>query len=233
MSVQTLSKHSDKLREMSMPVWRRILEHPFLRELQQGVLPIETFRYYIRQDWLYLQERVGAWTIMAGRCPDPAIRRSLASLGEQLLLIETASFHAQHATALGIDFSHVDWEMNEANWAYTTHQYAAAYAGSTAEGLAALLPCPMVYGFVGHTLIKGPMPSHPVYADWIDFYGSGRGDLRRSTMIELYDSLMATADPDTLARCERNFLIGSRYEWYFWDAAYRRQTWPGEPNRAD
>jgi thiaminase/transcriptional activator TenA len=33
-------------------------------------------------------------------------------------------------------------------------------------------------------------------------------------------------DDEAMARCERNYLISSRYEWWFWDTAYRRQTWP-------
>ena len=49
---------------------------------------------------------------------------------------------------------------------------------------------------------------------------------RRETLLGLYDRLAATADAATLLRCERNFLISSRYEWQFWDAAYRRETWP-------
>jgi thiaminase len=44
-------------------------------------------------------------------------------------------------------------------------------------------------------------------------------------MVELYDEAARDADAPTLRRCERNFLISSRYEWWFWDAAYRRHLW--------
>ena len=43
---------------------------------------------------------------------------------------------------------------------------------------------------------------------------------------ELYDRVAASSDAETLARCERNYLISSRYEWWFWDTAYRRREWP-------
>ena len=227
MAVETRVKHSERLLEVARPVWQRILEHPFLRELQAGTLPRETFRFYIQQDWLYIQERIGEWSIAAGRCPEPELRRQLALLIDQVARLEPARFHLKHAAALGLDLekdSHT-WEMNAANWAYTTHQLAAAYAGSTAEALAALLPCPLVYHFVGEYLMGRPLPSDPIYADWITFYGSGQGDPRRAAMVDLYDAAAASADAPTLQRCERNFLISSRYEWWFWDAAYRQELW--------
>jgi thiaminase/transcriptional activator TenA len=226
MAVLTRNAHSVRLLEVAQPVWQAILAHPFLRDLREGTLPIETFRFYIEQDWLYIQERIGEWAIAAGRCPDPGLRRELALLIDQVARLEPAAFHLKHAPALGIDLEHVTWQMNAANWAYSAHELAAVYGGSTAEGLAALLPCPLVYQFVGKHLMQAPPPSNPIYADWIAFYGSGLGDPRRETLLSLYDRLAEGADAATLARCERNFLISSRYEWQFWDAAYRRETWP-------
>jgi thiaminase (transcriptional activator TenA) len=227
MTTNVRLRPSDALLESAMPIWKTILEHPFLRDLRDGSLPLETFRFYIKQDWLYIQERISQWAILAGRCQDPDVRRSLALLLDNVARLEPAAFHLKHAPALEIDLEHVDWEMNAANWAYTSHETAAVYSGGAAEGLAALLPCPLVYQFVGkHLMGEGRLPSNPFYADWIAFYGSGLGDPRRETLLSLYDRLAVSADQPTLARCERNFLISSRYEWQFWDAAYRRETWP-------
>jgi thiaminase/transcriptional activator TenA len=226
MTVLTSTRHSERLVELDMPIWQTILEHPFLRELREDTLPMETFRFYLEQDWLYIQERIGEWALVAGRCQDADVRRSLALLLDNVARLEPAAFHVKHAPALGIDLDNVNWEMNAANWAYTTHEFAACYGGSAAEGLAALLPCPLVYQFVGEHLMRGKLPANPIYADWIAFYGSGLGDPRRETLLALYDRLAAGLDASSLARCERNFLISSRYEWQFWDAAYKRETWP-------
>lgn len=225
MTVVTALRYSDVLLQRAQPIWRAILAHPFLLELREGALPADTFRFYIEQDWLYIQERIGEWAILAGRCPSPDIRGSLIAILEQVARLEPAAFHLKHASALGIDLNNVTWDMNAANWAYTTHEMAAVY-GSTIEGLAALLPCPLVYQFVGERLMQSALPDNPIYADWIAFYGSGLGDPRREILLGLYDQLAARADEAVLARCERNFLISSRYEWQFWDAAYHRQTWP-------
>src|SRR5438309_6146776 len=196
MALVTRIAHSARLLELAQPVWQAILAHPFLRELRLGTLPISTFRFYLEQDWLYIQERIGEWAILAGRCPDPALRGSLVDILEQVARLEPAAFHLKHAAALDLDFEHVTWEMNSANWAYTTHELAAVYGGGTAEGLAALLPCPLVYQFVGEQLMQSVLPENPIYADWISFYGSGLGDARRETLLGLYDRLCADAEPD-------------------------------------
>src|SRR5579859_2306441 len=52
----TMLKPSDRLRETSMPVWKQIIVHPYIQELKAGTLPTDTFRFYVQQDWLYLQE---------------------------------------------------------------------------------------------------------------------------------------------------------------------------------
>src|SRR3982074_2485915 len=102
--------HADPLWASSAPVWDAILSHPFLRELRDGSLPIATFRSYLEQDWLYIQERIAEWAILAGRCPEPDIRRSLTAILEQVARLEPAAFHLKHAPALGLDFMHVTWD---------------------------------------------------------------------------------------------------------------------------
>jgi thiaminase/transcriptional activator TenA len=225
MSQSTIEKPSTHLAELAAPIVDQIMAHPYLRELQAGTLPLETFRFYVQQDWLYLQERVRGLAVMAGRCPDPKVGKILFERVERLVNLDN-HFHKQHAAALDLDFDHITWKMNHANLAYTNHQFAAAYGGSTIEAVAAMLPCPCVYLEVGKQLIKGPQPTNSIYADWIKFYGDGRQDEAVAEFVEVYDYLAAATDPATLARCEDIYLASTRYEWWFWDAAYKRETWP-------
>jgi thiaminase/transcriptional activator TenA len=222
-------KPSERLRQLAQPVWDRILDHPYLKELKAGSLPAETFRFYVQQDWLYLQEFTRAAAVIAGRCPDTQSMKFMLTWVEPLVGMEY-HFHRAHAAELGLDFDRIDWQMNEANWAYSRHMLAAAHSGSAAEALAAMLPCPHVYRFVGSVLRDGPASPNPMYADWIAFYAPGSAPSDRDERIigltALFDDLASRVDDETMARCERNYLISSRYEWWFWDTAYRRQTWP-------
>jgi thiaminase/transcriptional activator TenA len=224
---RTLLKPSAQLQEAAQPIWDQILRHPYLQELRSGMLPLETFRFYVQQDWLYLQAFARTVAAIAGRSSDPEVTRFLLDWVQPLVGMEY-HFHKKHANILNLDFEHITWEMNEANWAYSRHMLTAAHAGSTAEALAALLPCPCVYAYVGKVLAEGPPSPNEMYADWIAFYApNDEGYRPRVIALEtLYDRVAQGADAATLARCAQNYLVSSRYEWWFWDTAYKRRMWP-------
>src|SRR5688572_28391594 len=48
-------RFTDQLWREAAPCWQAIQAHPFLAELRAGTLPIETFRYYVTQDFHYLE----------------------------------------------------------------------------------------------------------------------------------------------------------------------------------
>jgi thiaminase len=47
---------TDDLTDVTEPVWETILEHPMIRELGEGILAEGPFRYWVRQDYVYLIE---------------------------------------------------------------------------------------------------------------------------------------------------------------------------------
>ena len=42
---------SEQLRQEAEPIWKAIFAHPFLKEIKDGTLPLETFQYYLGQDY--------------------------------------------------------------------------------------------------------------------------------------------------------------------------------------
>ena len=69
---------SEQLRVEAEPIWRKIFDHPFLKEIKNGTLPVETFRYYLAQDYLYL-EGFGRTVAMAmAKAPDSQTLQDLA-----------------------------------------------------------------------------------------------------------------------------------------------------------
>jgi thiaminase/transcriptional activator TenA len=211
-------KPSVRMREAAAPIWSAILEHPYLTELAAGTLPRSVFRDYVKQDWLYLTEFLRATAAIAARAADPGLMKTLLKRVEWLIGMEN-HFHHKHAAELGLDFERIDWQMNDANYAYTRHMLWAAHAGTTVEALGALMPCPCVYIHVGEVLTAAPRPPDPLYAEWIEFYGPGPIAERTRQLEAIFDRLAEHASPDELARAEQNYLISSRYEWMFWDAA--------------
>ena len=50
-----MASFSEELKSQAQPIWERIFAHPFLQEIKNGTLPLEKFRYYLTQDYLYLE----------------------------------------------------------------------------------------------------------------------------------------------------------------------------------
>ncbi|MGH7425602.1 MAG: thiaminase II, partial [Candidatus Methylomirabilales bacterium] len=38
------------------PIWHRTLHHPFVRGIGDGTLAVDTFKFYVRQDYIFLIE---------------------------------------------------------------------------------------------------------------------------------------------------------------------------------
>src|SRR6476646_5043353 len=47
---------TDDLCARAAPIWRATREHPFVRGIGDGTLSVEKFKFYIRQDYLFLIE---------------------------------------------------------------------------------------------------------------------------------------------------------------------------------
>ena len=67
---------------------------------------------------------------------------------------------------------------------------------------------------------------HPIYGQWTSFYVSGLLEDSVAAWRSFVDRQAEHAGPEELESMRQAFLTSSRYEWMFWDAAYRRETWP-------
>ena len=47
---------ADELKRHSIETWRKILNHRFIMELSKGILPVNKFLFYIKQDHYFLEE---------------------------------------------------------------------------------------------------------------------------------------------------------------------------------
>src|SRR4051812_210704 len=51
------------------PIFEAILAHPFLRGLTDGSLPEERFRFYVKQDALYLRQYARCLALASAKAP--------------------------------------------------------------------------------------------------------------------------------------------------------------------
>jgi thiaminase/transcriptional activator TenA len=109
--------------------------------------------------------------------------------------------------------------------AYTSYLLRVAGTGTFEELLGAILPCYWIYWEVGKTLLVAGSPD-PVYQRWIDAYASEQFAGAVQRVLDAANRASADLPESRLALISRHFLTASRYEWMFWDAAYRLESWP-------
>lgn len=217
---------SDKLRRQADSIWRAIHAHPFLDELHAGTLPMDRFTYFILQDYLYLLDF--AQVLCLGGAKSPNLNTLEIFTRHALIAVEVErDFHATFGRSLGFSQRQLDAAPKAPiTEAYTRHLQAVARGGSLGEIVAAVLPCYWIYGEVGKRLYKNRPRSPKIYREWIETYASEGYWKPVREQIRLVNVLGASAKSDEKKLMRAHFLLSSRYEFLFWDQAYRLEEWP-------
>ncbi len=207
------------------PTYRAILEHPFLRELQTGKLRRESFQYYLIQDLHYLRAFSRALELAADRAPRPEWAAILRRHARE----STESEKKMHDSILrdyGVTPEQINsTKLSPTNVAYTNFMLATACSRPFSEVVAALAPCYWIYLEVGKELKKKGSRER-AYRLWIDTYAASGYEKDVEDFLAIVDAAAQAAGVDGRARMLEHFERGSRYEWMFWDMAYRMESWP-------
>lgn len=216
---------TDQLWTSIEDVYAAILGHPFITGLTDGSLPHETFRHFIAQDAHYLRGFARALTVCAAKAPDSHATVMFAEHAAGAIRAEQ-QMHAELAGELGLTPEQLAAQpVGPTTRAYGSYLLATAHGGSFAEGLAAVLPCYWIYARVGDALLERSSPD-PLYARWISMYGGEEFQTTVHDVLALTDRVGAELSEAETARVREHFVTTSRYEWMFWDAGYRRESWP-------
>jgi len=219
-------KFTVQLRKRSERVWRAVENHPFLRELHAGTLPMDRFIYFIKQDYVYLLDFAQVLCQGAAKSPDLETLSLFARHALGAVEVERG-FHASFGRSLGLSREQLDCTpKGPVTRAYIDHLQSVARSASLGEIVAALLPCYWIYGEVGRRLYK-TRPSKPkIYRQWIEIYAAESFWQPVREQIRLMDTLAAQATSGERRLMSEHFLVSSRYEFMFWQQAYRMENWP-------
>ena len=216
-----------RLRQLAKPIWDAQFKHPFVVALGKGTLPKRKFQYYILQDARYLEELARIFALGAQKAQDPDTALRFAKLVEETIVVERG-LHETYGKQWKLSAADMrNTPLAPTNYAYCRHMRSTAQTGTLAELTVVALPCAWIYCAVGrHLLRKGPpSPKHP-YQDWLLLYGSPEFAEVTRWMRALVDKEAKLAGKAEKERMSEAFLTSSRYEWMFWDMAWREEQWP-------
>ena len=217
---------TDRLRTAASAVWDAQHEHPFIRGIGDGSLDVERFKHWVRQDYLFLIDYARMLSLAAARAPDLEAMTRLAELAHETLTTEM-SLHRAYAAEFGISADELEREQPAPTCrAYTDFLVRTAATGSFPELVGALLPCMWGFSDVGLALKRGGHPADGRYQAWIDMYASPEFAALAEWCRKLLDRVGAGLPPNELRAVEEAFVTSCRYEYLFWEMAYRGEEWP-------
>ncbi|GCE03536.1 thiaminase II [Dictyobacter aurantiacus] len=226
-AARTQHRLSERLRDGILPLWQRQIEHPFVIALGNGTLPRANFQFYILQDALFLDELTKTFAYATTKTTDHEEMEQFGKFLLNTLLVE-ADLHHRYGERFGLSPTDMmTTPMAPTTYAYTRHLLTIAAFGTLPELLTAILPCAWIYAEVGRHLI-GTMPpatDHP-YQDWLLTYASPDFDAVGTWIRERLDQRAFFLNDHEEARLHEIFLTSTRYEWLFWDMAWKLEEWP-------
>lgn len=218
---------SQRLRRSVHEVWEKSHRHPFVTGMGDGTLPESKFRFYMKQDYVFLIDYAKLFAMGSMKAQDLETMGRFAKLLEATLNGEM-ELHRQYAKRFAISREELEaTEPSPVTLAYTRYMLHIAQNGSLEELVTALLPCMWSYWEIGRALADKPgAADHSLYGDWIKMYSSAEFGELAEWLIGLLDRLAEGKPERELAVLERHFVNTSRFEYLFWDMAYHEQDWP-------
>jgi len=216
-------KVTERLRKDADYIWREIFNHPFVIELFEGSLPEEKFKYYIIQDYNYLITTYRCFSLIASKAEYEIARKSLEyAYIDATLEIDNYNKLLKN---LGLEINDVtSIEPSPTNMAYMNFLISICSLKPSIEGLTALLPCFWSYMEIADVnnwrLEKN---RNKLYIEWINVY---RSKEYRNMISDLRNLVDRYGSSYNYNRLRKIFIVGSKYEYMFWDMAYKMEEWP-------
>lgn len=220
-----MTRLRDDLWSVMEPVYKQILEHPFVTGLTDGSLPIASFAYYVAQDSHYLRDYARALAMVAAKAPDEAVLAMFAEHARGAIEVEK-QLHAGFVRDLSATQADaLAQPVAPTTLAYTSYVLRVCSQSDFAQALSAVLPCYWIYAEVGSALLAQSSPD-PLFARWIETYGGEEFATIVAAVLDVVDTVGLSGGEAQVAAMREHVLTTSKYEWMFWDAGWRQETWP-------
>ena len=215
-------KTVEKLLAAAGEIWKAYNEHPFVLGIQNGTLEKEKFRYYMIQDYLYLEEY--AKTFAIGIAKSKSLK--MANFFAKYLSVMNGELdvHNGYLAKLGVTQEEIDSTPRSLdNLSYTSYMLRVAYEEGEAEILAAILSCAYSYEVIAKKIAaNNPESIHDgFYGAWIQGYASEAYAEENRILLKELNRLTESYTEEQMQHLIDIFVACSRYELAFWEMAWR------------
>lgn len=153
----------DKLVADNQQKWDEYTKHPFSTQIASGAIKIEKFKYYIGQDYLYLQAYRNCYQHMANHAQTSSER-------EYFKQNTICDIEGDMAKMYNVDV--VDVKPSTVTSDYISYLYKILVEGDSLDKLIAIAACTIGYGQLANHLHNSSVEISPKYQAWIATYAS-------------------------------------------------------------
>ncbi|MGD8780139.1 MAG: thiaminase II [Ignavibacteria bacterium] len=213
-------KFTQTLWNETATIYKRIINHPFNVELANGSLDKNKFKYYVQQDSLYLQDYARALAIVAAKAPNAERINDFLIFAKDGIWVEQQLHQFFYKK-----FDIPPCSLKEPGcFGYANFLLSTTSLQPYEVGVSALLPCFWIYREVGVDIVNKSAAGNP-YQPWIDTYSGEEFKIAVEKAIEITGEAAQKASEHTLQQMKDVFILSTKLEWKFWDAAYNLDRW--------
>ena len=213
-----------ELRDRHSDLLERMVAHPFVIEMGDGTLREDKFLSYFLQDYLFVRDLVSMTALGVSKAPDfeaaAVLNRFLAGVLDPENDLFVRAFRQ-----LGAEQTYMSASPTPTTQAFGDFLVRVGLEGDFDDILTVLYVTEGTYlDWATRLIEKGKEPANPIYREWISIHGPKvLGDLVKWIGLRLDGAKLANP-----ARVESVFATALRYEYLFWEAAYKGERWPDE-----
>ncbi|KAM3518775.1 hypothetical protein MY4038_009997 [Beauveria bassiana] len=202
------------------PVWKEFVHHPFVMALGNGTLPLDSFKGYIIQDYLFLVQFARANSLAAYKAKNITdIQRSNEIVSH---IVREMDLHINYCKGFGISEQEIQATPElQACTAYTRYVLDIGQSEDLLALQIALAPCLLGYGAVAQMLAAHPATVRDqqanTYWPWIETYGAA--DYVEAVRLgsDLIEKRIRDCSPARIEELVKIFIHGTRMEIGFWE----------------
>jgi thiaminase/transcriptional activator TenA len=212
-------KWSETAWNEAKPIYNRILELPFIKEIIEGTLEQKRFNFYIQQDALYLADYGRILAAIGAKLKKPEHTEAFLHFAGDSVAVEKAlheSFLSKQETKA---------IASPGCLLYTSYLFRQLADQPVEVALAAVLPCFRIYKEVGDHILEHQNKKDNPYRNWIDTYGGKDFEKSVNLAISICDEIADKCTEEQRQAMTEAYVMCSRMEWIFWDSTYRMEQW--------
>ncbi|KAI8144122.1 Phosphomethylpyrimidine kinase-domain-containing protein [Fennellomyces sp. T-0311] len=208
-------------------LWDEFINHPFVRGIADGTLPKESFIFYLKQDYLYLQHYARSAALAAYKSPNIEMAAQNARIITHIQ--QEMQIHLKYCSEWGISKEDIlATKESVYNVAYTRYVLDRGATGDQLDLQVAMSPCLLGYGDIGVNLYNDPNTKREgnPYWPWIENYAEEGFQDAVKTGKDLLEELAVhhvSTSPSRFKEVCEIFEQATRLEIAFWQMGLDRK----------